>query len=120
MSNNQLLYEFLKAYLEWVYTGAESNRVFARYQALCSNYFCYLTRVAQCPEPTAELKKLSQEFTHSGLNYAHPFNHNSLDFIIESRNQTHHFNAHRIDWALNFLVTNNADLPRHPQTNPPV
>ena len=114
MSNNQLLYQFLKAYLEWVYAGAESNAVFARYQALCSNYFSYLTRVEQCSQAGAELRKLSQEFKYSGLDDAHPFNYNSIEFIIEGRNQTHHLNAQRIDWALNFLVQNNAPLPRHP------
>lgn len=119
MSNNQLLLQFLIAYLNWLYAGAR-GMPFNRSNGLCGNiyrYFGYCTKASSLKTHIREL------FSEAGLDPTLPFNENgSREYEAESEANQCHRNIKRNLWVISQIerLQHEYPLPGHPQTNQPV
>lgn len=116
MSNNQMLLQFLIAYLNWLYAGAQGIE-FKRNTGLCGNlrhYFDYSKE-----EVVVHMANL---FEAEGLDRKYPFNINPYGFVFESDHSTMHRNINRNLWVISQIerLQHEYPLPGHPQTNQPV
>lgn len=113
MSNNQLLLQFLLAYMNWLYTGAQSIQ-FKRNTGLCSNLRRYYDF-----QKEGVVVHMCDLFEKEGLNRAYPFNDYACDFVTESDNSSMHLNPHRNIWVYAQIerLKHEDSLPRHTQVN---
>lgn len=118
MSNNQLLLQFLIAYLNWLYAGAR-GMPFNRSNGLCGNiyrYFGYCTKASSLKTHIREL------FAEDGMDTSTPFNDGFTDYEIEADSYQCHRNINRNLWVISQIerLQREYPLPGHPQTNQPV
>lgn len=113
MSNNQLLYYFLKAYLEWLYIGAPHKKPFLRGCGLCSNAGVHY---GHSSTEACDVKSLMQEiFKEEGLSEQYPFNEGSAHYYDEVESLKCHLNINRKVWVYTQVerLKHEDSLPRH-------
>lgn len=118
MSNNQLLLQFLIAYMNWLYTGARSLP-FSRNNGLCGNisrYFGYTLKASTLKTHIREL------FTEDGMDTSTPFNDGFTDYEIEADSYLCHKNIHRNLWVISQIerLEHEHPVPGYPETDQPV
>lgn len=115
MSNNQMLLQFLIAYMNWLYTGATSMP-FSRGNGLCENisrYFGYTIKASALKRHMRDL------FEEAGLDETLPFNDGFRDYELESDDNRCHKNIYRNLWVLSQIerLEHEHSMPGHPETN---
>ena len=113
MSNNQLLLQFLIAYIKWLHTGARGVE-FKRNTGLCSNlrrYFDYSKEEV--------LIHMCNLFEAQGLDRTYPFNEFPFQFSDEVLSSTVHLNPKRIHWVQTQIekLQHEHPVPGYPETN---
>lgn len=111
MSNNQLLLQFLLAYMDWLYTGAKGIQ-FVRSQGLCSSLRRYYNYNKE-----EVLIHMCDLFVADGLDRQYPFNNHACEFADEVLYSTAHLNANRKIWVYEQIqrLQHEDSLPRHTQ-----
>lgn len=116
MSNNQMLLQFLIAYLNWLYAGAIDN-TFKRSNGLCGNLCRFFGYTDQASLLKHHLREL---FDKDGLDPTLPFNENGFpEYERESDDELCHRNINRNLWVISQIerLQHEYPLPGHPQTN---
>ena len=119
MSNNQLLLQFLIAYLNWLYAGARGI-TFERGNGLCGNIYRYFGYSDKALRLKIHIRELFEE---EGLDTILPFNKEGFrDYDEESNAKQCHRNINRNLWVISQIerLQREYPLPGHPQTNQPV
>lgn len=110
MSNNQLLLQFLLAYMKWLYAGATSSE-FKRTLGLCGNLRRYFNYEGN------DVKSLMIDlFEKDGLDRRYPFNDGcSIEYTIEAEKYLCHRNIKRNLWVYTQIerLQHEDTLPRH-------
>lgn len=111
MSNNQLLLQFLLAYMDWLYTGAKGIQ-FVRNQGLCSSLRRYFNFNKE-----EVLIHMCNLFEADGLDRKYPFHNHPCEFSDEVLYSTAHLNTNRKIWVYEQIqrLQNEDSLPRHTQ-----
>lgn len=119
MSNNQMLLQFLIAYLNWLYAGARGIP-FNRGIGLCGN----ISRFFGYTDQASLLKRhLSELFYAEGLHPTLPFNENGFrEYEAESDANQCHRNINRNLWVISQIerLQREYPLPGYPETDQPV
>lgn len=115
MSNNQLLLQFLIAYMNWLHTGARSLP-FSRNNGLCGNisrYFGYTLKASTLKTHIHEL------FAEDGMDTSTPFNDGFTDYVIEADSYLCHKNMHRNSWVQSQIerLQHEHTVPGYPETD---
>lgn len=109
MSNNQLLLQFLLAYMKWLYAGARSSE-FKRTLGLCGNLRRYFDYEGD------DVKSLMLDlFDQDGLDRRYPFHDHPCDYTIEAVKSLCHRNIKRNLWVYTQIerLQHEDTLPRH-------
>lgn len=118
MSNNQMLLQFLIAYMNWLYTGAQ-RMPFNRANGLCGNISRYFGYTYKASLLKSHIKEL---FLEAGMDGILPFNDSFHDYEIESDRNLCHKNVYRNSWVQSQIerLQYEHPMPGHPETNQPV